>query len=231
MFGPSDPPEVCHNVHTDLLLQPFQGEHVTSDRSANGEIGAWLDVAAQNFWRKDHLLWCQNIQPICSTLCQFLDPCQNATGTMKRIRRGNMKNEWEDWVWFIFTFGCIYSGRVWDWDNNHSLQENSIINCRQVTRTLFLVVTQSLSLLCSTIMCLRGTRSSIPIYNTNLYHWPMQRQRSTKSCFNRDHLQQGRIMWLYVRPREPFNNWIVIIILCGPFPRWKLIRVQITQAA
>ena len=45
--------EVCHNVHTEPTLQPLQGEHLKY-KSANGEIGARLDVAAQNFWGKDH---------------------------------------------------------------------------------------------------------------------------------------------------------------------------------
>eukprot|EP00731_Ephydatia_muelleri_P017646 Em0010g744a len=34
-------------------LQPLQGEHLKY-KSANGEVGARLDVAAQNFWGKDH---------------------------------------------------------------------------------------------------------------------------------------------------------------------------------
>ena len=42
--------EVCRNVHT---LQPSQGEHLKY-KSANGEVGARLDVAAQNFRGKDH---------------------------------------------------------------------------------------------------------------------------------------------------------------------------------
>ncbi|KAL5500674.1 hypothetical protein EMCRGX_G012268 [Ephydatia muelleri] len=45
--------EVCHNVHTEPTLQPLQGEHLKY-KSANGEVGARLDVAAQNFWGKDH---------------------------------------------------------------------------------------------------------------------------------------------------------------------------------
>ena len=45
--------EVCHNVHTEPTQQPLQGEHLKY-KSANGEVGARLDVAAQNFWGKDH---------------------------------------------------------------------------------------------------------------------------------------------------------------------------------
>ena len=45
--------EVCHNVHTEPTLQPLQGEHLKY-KSANGEVGARHDVAAQNFWGKDH---------------------------------------------------------------------------------------------------------------------------------------------------------------------------------
>ena len=44
--------EVCHNVHTELTPQPLQGEHLKY-KSANGEVGARLDAAAQNFWGKD----------------------------------------------------------------------------------------------------------------------------------------------------------------------------------
>ena len=43
--------EVCHNVHTEPTLQPLQGEHLKY-KSANGEVGARLDVAAQNFGEK-----------------------------------------------------------------------------------------------------------------------------------------------------------------------------------
>eukprot|EP00731_Ephydatia_muelleri_P014218 Em0007g1528a len=35
------------------MLQPLQGEHLKY-KSANGEVGARLDVAAQYFWGKDH---------------------------------------------------------------------------------------------------------------------------------------------------------------------------------
>ena len=83
--------EVCHNVHT---LQPLQGEHLKY-KSANGEVGARLDVAAQNFWGlkttklptlmseySTHLL---NSMPI--------PPYQNAIQNMNWIRRGNMKKE------------------------------------------------------------------------------------------------------------------------------------------
>ena len=85
--------EVCHNVHTEPTLQPLQGEHLKY-KSANGEVGARVDVAAQNFWGKDHqtayfeseysthLL---NLMPI--------PPCQNAIENMNWIRRGNMKKE------------------------------------------------------------------------------------------------------------------------------------------
>ena len=45
--------EICHNVHTEPTLQPLQGEHLKY-KSANGEVGARLDVAAQNFWGKDN---------------------------------------------------------------------------------------------------------------------------------------------------------------------------------
>ena len=41
------------NVHTEPTLQPLQGEHLKY-KSANGEVGARLDVAAQNFCGKDH---------------------------------------------------------------------------------------------------------------------------------------------------------------------------------
>ena len=44
---------VCVNVHTEPTLQPLQGEPLKY-KSANGEVGARLDVAAQNFWGKDH---------------------------------------------------------------------------------------------------------------------------------------------------------------------------------
>ena len=37
--------EVCHNVHTEPTLQPLQDEHLKY-KSANGEVGARLDVAA-----------------------------------------------------------------------------------------------------------------------------------------------------------------------------------------
>ena len=43
------PIEVCHDVHTEPTLQPLQGEHLKY-KSANGEVGARLDVAAHNFW-------------------------------------------------------------------------------------------------------------------------------------------------------------------------------------
>ena len=49
-------PDLCipqWNVHTKPMLQPLQGEHLKY-KSANGELGARLDVAAQNFWGKDH---------------------------------------------------------------------------------------------------------------------------------------------------------------------------------
>ena len=46
--------EVCQfNVHTEPTLQPLQGKHLKY-KSANGEVGARLDVAAQNLWEKDH---------------------------------------------------------------------------------------------------------------------------------------------------------------------------------
>ena len=44
--------EVCHNVGIEPTLQPLSGEQLTL-RSANREVGARLDVAANDFWGGD----------------------------------------------------------------------------------------------------------------------------------------------------------------------------------
>ncbi|KAL5494242.1 hypothetical protein EMCRGX_G015533 [Ephydatia muelleri] len=80
--------EVCHNVHTEPTLQPLQGEHLKY-KSANGEVGARLDVAAQNFWGKDHQTAYFDVR-IFNPFAQ-IRPCQNAIENMNWIRRGNMK--------------------------------------------------------------------------------------------------------------------------------------------
>ena len=59
-----------------------------------------------------------------------IPPYQNATGNMNWIRKGNMKNELQRLSMVHFVFSTAEG-------MNHSLQENSILNCRQVTRTLF----------------------------------------------------------------------------------------------
>ena len=44
--------EVCHNVGIEPLPQPLTGEHLTLE-SANREVGARLDIAADKFWGRD----------------------------------------------------------------------------------------------------------------------------------------------------------------------------------
>ena len=43
--------EICHNVSTELELQPLSGESLIP-RTANSQDGARLDVKAQGFWRE-----------------------------------------------------------------------------------------------------------------------------------------------------------------------------------
>ena len=46
--------EVWHNVGTEPSLQTITNEHLIAiHRTANKEDGAWLDVAADNFWGND----------------------------------------------------------------------------------------------------------------------------------------------------------------------------------
>ena len=63
--------EVCHNAHTEPTLQPLQGEHLKY-KSGNGEVGVRLDVAAQNFWGKDHQTAYFDDRIFNPILCQFL---------------------------------------------------------------------------------------------------------------------------------------------------------------
>ena len=44
--------EICHGVGTEPCLQPVTGERLTQ-RSANREDGARLDIVAENFWGRD----------------------------------------------------------------------------------------------------------------------------------------------------------------------------------
>ena len=44
--------DVCHNVGTEPELQPVTDENLTN-RTANIEDGAHLDVKAQGFWRNN----------------------------------------------------------------------------------------------------------------------------------------------------------------------------------
>ena len=48
--------EVCHNVGIEPPLQPLTGKHLTL-RSANKEDGACLDIVADNFWGRDHVIY------------------------------------------------------------------------------------------------------------------------------------------------------------------------------
>ena len=44
--------ETCHNVGIEPPLQPISDEHFRH-KTANSENGAWLDIAADNFWGND----------------------------------------------------------------------------------------------------------------------------------------------------------------------------------
>ena len=71
--------EVCHNVHTEPTLQPLQGEHLKY-KSANGEVGARPDVAAQNFWGKDPTLMSEYSTHLLNPM--LIPPYQNAIENM-----------------------------------------------------------------------------------------------------------------------------------------------------
>ena len=154
--------EVCHNVHTEPTLQPLQGEHLKY-KSANGEVGARLDVAAQNFWGKDHQTAYFDVR-IFNPFAQSY--ANSSISKCYRKHELDKKREYEERVREIEhgSFSPLVFSTAGAMGPIASVQENSITNCwkRQepYSTTLFwLQCKLSFSLLRSAIMCLRGTRS------------------------------------------------------------------------
>eukprot|EP00731_Ephydatia_muelleri_P028772 Em0020g416a len=165
--------EVCHNVHTEPTLQPLQGEHLKY-KSANGEVGARLDVAAQNFWGKDHQTayfdvrifnpFAQSYANSSMSKCYRKHELDKKREYEERVR----EIEHESFSPLVFsTAGGMGPIATTVYKRIASL----IADKRQepYSTTLFwLRCKLSFSLLRSAIMCLRGTRSFIPTHNTIL---------------------------------------------------------------
>ena len=146
--------EVCPNVATEPDLQPLTGETL-SHRTSNYEDGARLDVSAQGFWGDRHARAFFDVRvfnPLAPSNCRA---SLNAT---YRRHENIKKRSYEQ------SFLCIWRHGT---SRNYHLQETGLTDTQQqdYNKTIaWIRCLLSFSLVRSSVMCLRGARSS--------YHYP-----------------------------------------------------------
>ena len=151
--------EVCHNVGIEPPLQPLTGKHLTL-RSANKEDGACLDIVADNFWGRDHVIYDIRVfSPFAQSHPNtLLSQCYKKNEQEKKRAYHQRVREVEHQVFST-------SGGMGPTANVVNKRISSMIaqkHDKMYSKTLHCIRCKlSYSPLCSAIMCIRGARSSI----------------------------------------------------------------------
>ena len=87
--------EVCHNVLIEPPLQQLSGE-IMSLQSANVQVKAWLDIAADGFWGCSHQHAFFDVRIFNPFACIYVNsPLSTCYKRMKLIKGGIMMKEYE----------------------------------------------------------------------------------------------------------------------------------------
>ena len=164
--------EVCHNVTTEPPLQPLNGE----TRSANTDDGARLDIHARGFWNasQDAFFDVRVFYPNASS--------NRSTVTSSAYRRHEQAKKTRVWAagegsgaWSVYSPGLLHHWRDGT-RGNHLLYKRlaDMISLKRQhpysTVMGWLRCQLSFAALRSSIMCIRGSRSSLhnPVYGTDI---------------------------------------------------------------
>ena len=157
--------EVCHNVGTELGLQPITDEQMTY-RTANREDGARLDVVAQSFWGRDRQCAYFDIRVFDPFTQSYLN-----TSLAQCYRRNEQekKREYEQRVLEIEhgSFASLVFSTSGGMGNTATIVYKRLVSLhaekfdKPYSKTIhWLRCRLSFSLLHSSIMCIRGSRSA-----------------------------------------------------------------------
>lgn len=158
--------EVCHGVGTEPTLQPVTEEQLTQ-RSANREDGARLDIAAENFWGRDQQRAFFDVRVFNPFAPSYrnttLSQCYRKNELEKRRAYDERIREIEHGAFSPLVFTT--AGGMGATSNVVYKRLASMIadkHKKAYSKTMnWLRCRLSFSLLRSAIMCLRGSRSSL----------------------------------------------------------------------
>ena len=173
--------DVCHNVHSEPVLQPLSGETFRL-RSSSTEDHARLDISAEGFWghRFQRVLF--DVRVFCplsaTNSSRSLQMCYKENEDIKKRKYDERVREVEHSFFpplvFSSSGGCAPIASLFI--KRLSLLHSEKFNTQYNTTINFIRCQLSFSILRSAIRCLRGSRS--PYRNINIDSFDFQRAAS-----------------------------------------------------